>query len=97
MQTKYSIMSGAVGSLLTSMGFIASSNELLQLISLVCTIVGIIFTMIIIPVMNWKSKAMEDGKITNKEILELIDSLQKGVSEVKNTVDQMNSLPERKE
>ena len=81
------IIGGAVGTGLSAIGTATQTNELLQTISLVITIIGGLITFIIIPLITWYKKSKEDGKITKDEIKEGIDIVVKGGEEIKDTID----------
>ena len=78
------LIGGAVGTGLSAVGTATQTNEMLQTISLVITIVGGIVSLIIIPLVSWYQKAKKDGKITKDEIQEGIDIIQNGVNQIKN-------------
>ena len=50
------------------------TDEILQIVSLILTIVATIFS-ISFTIYNWYKRAKEDGKITPDEVNELIDDL----------------------
>ena len=77
---------GLFGTLLSAVGTATQTNELLQTISLVITIIGAIISMIVIPLVNWYQKAKEDGKITGDEIKEGIDIVNDGIKGVDETI-----------
>lgn len=81
------LISGATGTILSATGTALQPNEVLQTISLIITIVGAIISMIVIPILTWYKNAKKDGKITNDEIKEGIDTLQEGIEGVKETLD----------
>ncbi len=72
-----------VGTAMSATGTLMQTNELLQTISLIITIIGGIISFIIIPVVNWyrKSKA-DDGKIDADELKEGINIVKDGVEEL---------------
>lgn len=60
---------GIVGTSVTAVGTGLQTNELLQKISLVLTILGSIIT-IVMALTNWWKSAKKDGKIDKEEIKE---------------------------
>lgn len=50
------------------------TDEVLQIVSLILTIVATIFS-ISFTIFNWYKKAKEDGKITKEEVDDLFDEL----------------------
>lgn len=81
------LIAGASGTLLSATGTALQTNEVLQTISLIITIIGAIISMIIIPVITWYKNAKKDGKITKDEVKEGLDTLEEGVKGVKETLD----------
>ena len=77
---------GLVGTTLSATGTLTQTNELLQMISLIVTILGAVISFIVIPVLNWHAKAKQDGKITKEEIEEGLDTLQEGIGKVNDTL-----------
>lgn len=82
------LIGGLVGTSASAVGTALQTNEILQTISLIITILGGIVSLIVIPILNWYRKAKKDGKITVDEINEGIDTLQEGVNAVKEIVDE---------
>lgn len=80
---KEELVIGSVGTTMSALGTATQTNELLQTISLVITILGGIITFIIIPILNWYNKAKSDGKITKEEINEGIKIVEDGVEKIK--------------
>ena len=81
------LIGGAVGTALSATGTALQTNELLQTISLIITILGAIISMIVLPLLTWYKNAKKDGKITKDEIKEGIDTLQEGIEGVKDSLD----------
>ena len=81
------LIGGAVGTALSATGTALQTNEILQTISLIITILGAIISMIVLPLLTWYKNAKKDGKITKDEIKEGIDTLQEGIEGVKDSLD----------
>ena len=81
------MIGGAIGTTLSATGTALQTNELLQTISLIITILGAIISMIVLPLLTWYKNAKKDGKITKDEIKEGIDTLQEGIEGVKDSLD----------
>lgn len=81
------LIGGAFGTALSATGTALQTNELLQTISLIITILGAIISMIVLPLLTWYKNAKRDGKITKDEIKEGIDTLQEGIEGVKDSLD----------
>ncbi len=80
---KHELITGAVGTSISVIGTATQTNELLQTISLVVTIVGAVISMIVVPLLGWWNKAKKDGKITTEELEEGAKTLQQGIEDVK--------------
>lgn len=87
---KNELITGGVGTTLCVVGTASQTNEILQTISLVITIIGAIISMIIVPIISWYQKAKKDGKITSDEIKDGIDTLVDGVKEVQDKLEDKN-------
>ena len=68
---KQEFLAGGIGTSLGIIGTATQTNEVLQTISLIITIIGAIISMIIVPILSWYFKAKQDGKITTEEVKEL--------------------------
>ena len=71
---------------LSVVGTALQTNETLQTISLVITIIGVIVSMIVIPLVQWYIKAKKDGKITAEEISEAVEIGQTGINAVQEAI-----------
>ena len=78
---------GAVGTGLGVLGSTMQTQEILQTISIIITIIGGLITWIIIPLVNWYQKSKKDGKITEDEIEEGLKTLQDGIDKTKDEVN----------
>lgn len=79
-------IAGAIcGNVMSAMGVAMSTTEISQIVSIVCTVIGTLITIVsavVIPV--WKSinKAKEDGKITPDEVQNIIDTTKEGLDKI---------------
>ena len=80
---KKEVIGGICGSALSAVGTGLQTNEVLQTISLILTIVGTLIT-ITMALINWWRNAKKDGKITEDEIKEGIDIISNGVEYLKD-------------
>lgn len=81
---------GLLGSAISSMGLVISTEQLEQIISIICSVIGVIIVIvssIIIPLVQWHKKAKEDGKISKEELEEAQKIVSNGVEEVKDVID----------
>ena len=81
---------GLLGSAISSMGLVISTEQLEQIISIICSVIGVIIVIvssIIIPLIQWHKKAKEDGKISQEELEEAQKIISNGVEEVKDVID----------
>lgn len=81
------LIGGAIGTSLSAVGTAMQPQEVLQIISLVITIIGATISMIVIPLVTWYRNAKKDGKITKDEVKEGLDTLENGIKGVKETLD----------
>ena len=84
------LIGGSIGTALSAVGTGLQTNEVLQTISLVITIIGGLITFIIVPLVTWYRNAKKDNKIDKDELKEGIDILTNGAEDVKDVVDQVN-------
>ena len=83
---KNEVLGGLFGTSLSAIGTVIQTNEMLQTVSLVITIVGGVISLIIIPILNWWRKAKKDGKITSDEIKEGVDTIVGGINELNDHI-----------
>lgn len=81
------LIGGGIGTALSAVGTGLQTNEVLQTISLVITIIGGLITFIIVPILNWYRHAKKDGKIDADEIKEGLDIIVDGSERVKDEID----------
>ena len=79
------VIGGIVGTGVTAVGTGLQTNEVLQAISIVLTIIGSIIT-IAMALTNWWKNAKKDGKITKEEINEGVSIIVDGANEVKDKI-----------
>lgn len=84
---KNELITGAVGTTLSAVGTGLQTNDILQTISLVITIIGGIITFIVVPLLNWYKNAKKDGKIDADELKDGINIVVDGSEKVKDTID----------
>ncbi len=84
---KSELIAGGVGAILGVVGTATQTNEILQTISLIITIIGAIISMIIVPLISWYQKAKKDGKITSDEIKDGIDIVVGGIKDVQDKLE----------
>lgn len=85
------IYTASTGSACGIVGTATQTNETLQTISLIITIVGTIFSFIIVPLVSWYLNAKKDGKIDKEELQEGIKIISDGVDKVKEEKDNAKS------
>ena len=84
---KQELLSGTIGTTLSIIGTAMQTNEILETISLVITILGGVITFIVVPILNWYRHAKKDGKIDADEIKEGLDIIVDGSERVKDEID----------
>ena len=80
------VVGSIVGTSVTAVGTGLQTNEVLQAISIVLTIIGSCIT-IAMALMNWWKNAKKDGKITKDEIKDGIDIVVGGVEDIKDKIN----------
>lgn len=78
---------GGIGTALSAVGTGLQTNEVLQTISLVITILGGLITFIIMPLITWYKNAKKDGKIDADEIAEGVKIVAEGSEKLKDELD----------
>ena len=76
------IIVGTIGTSLSAIGTVIQTNQILQTISLILTILGAIMTYFIVPIYIWYKKSKADGKITKEEIKEGKEIIKKGIEKI---------------
>ena len=89
--TTNNLLIGTCGTTLSFIGTATQTNEILQNISLVITIIGGIITFIILPLLNWYQKSKQDGKIDNDELKDGIDIIVDGTEKIKDEIDKKDN------
>lgn len=84
---KQELLSGTIGTTLSIIGTAMQTNEILETISLVITIIGGAITFIVVPILNWYRHAKKDGKIDADEIKEGLNIIVDGSERVKDEID----------
>lgn len=80
------LIAGIFGTGTCAVGTAMQTNEVLQTISLIITILGGIVTLIVLPILNWYNKAKKDGKITSEEIKEGVETLNDGLEKLNDNL-----------
>ena len=81
---------GIIGTTLSAVGAGLSLEQIQQIVSIVCTCVGFIITLIsvvIIPLIKHIKKAKEDGEISPEEVEEAVNIISNGIDEIKDSVN----------
>lgn len=79
------VIGGIVGTSVSAVGTGLQTNEILQTVSIVLTIIGTLVT-IIMALLNWYKNAKKDGKITKQEIEEGVSILKEGTDTIKENI-----------
>lgn len=77
---------GIVGTCLSAIGTAIQTNEILQTISLIITILGGLISFIVIPILNWHRNAKKDGKIDLDELEDGIDVISEGLDKLNDEI-----------
>lgn len=84
---KDNLIYGSIGTALSAIGTGLQTNEVLETISLIITIIGGIITFIITPLLSWYNKSKVDDKIDTNEVKEAIEIITHGSEKIKDQVD----------
>ena len=84
---KQELITGTIGTTLGVIGTAVQTKEILQIISLILTIIGALITYIVVPIIAWYRKSKKDGKIDIDEIEEGVKIISDGSNKVKDTID----------
>lgn len=81
-------ISATIGATLGAVGTATQTNETLETISLIVTIIGAILSFIVCPLLSWFNQAKKDGHIDSEEIEQLTKDITKGVNEIGDVLDE---------
>ena len=81
-------ISAAIGATLGAVGTATQTNETLETISLIVTIIGAILSFIVCPLLSWFNRAKKDGHIDSEEIEQLTKDISKGLNEIGDALDE---------
>ena len=84
---KDNLIYGSIGTTLSAIGTGLQTNEVLETISLIITIIGGIITFIITPLINWYNKSKVDDKIDTNEVQEAIKIISHGSEKIKDQIN----------
>ena len=84
---KDKLILGSIGTVLSAIGTGLQTNEILETISLIITIIGGIITFIIAPLLSWYNKSKADSKIDTNEIQEAIKIISNGSEKIKEQIN----------
>ena len=93
---KDELIGGSVGTALSAVGTGLQTNDVLQTISLIITIVGGLITFIIVPLVTWYKNAKKDGKIDANELEEGVKIVIDGSEKIKGQVEDKDEKKEGK-
>ena len=85
--TNNNLLIGTIGTTLSFVGTATQTNEILQIISMIITIIGGLITFIIMPLVNWYKSAKKDGKKSAKELQNGINIIVDGSEKIKEELD----------
>ena len=84
---KDNLIYGSIGTALSAIGTGLQTNEVLETISLIITIIGGIITFIITPLLNWYNKSKVDDKNDTNEVQEAIKIISHGSEKIKDQIN----------
>lgn len=80
-------ISAVSGTTLSAIGTAIQTQEVLEIISMIITIIGATISFIVVPIISWWKHAKADGKITTTEMKEGIDIIQEGIEDIKQMTE----------
>lgn len=93
---KNELIGGSIGTALSAVGTGLQTNDVLQTISLIITIIGGLITFIIVPLLTWYKNAKKDGKIDADELEEGVKIVIDGSEKIKGQVEDKDEKKEGK-
>lgn len=85
---KDNLIYGSIGTALSAIGTGLQTNEVLETISLIITIIGGIITFIITPLLSWYNKSKtDDNKIDVDELQEASKIISHGSEKIKDQIN----------
>ena len=76
-----------IGTFLGAVGTATQTNETLETISLIVTIIGAVISFIVCPLLSWFNHAKKDGHIDSEEVEELTKGISKGLNDIGDVLD----------
>lgn len=83
-----SLLSATLGVALGAVGTATQTNETLETISLIITIIGAFLSFIVCPLLSWLKHAKKDGHIDSEEIEDLTKEITHGLNEIGDALDE---------
>lgn len=80
------LLGGTVGTLVSFLGYQLSLDEINQIVSIVCSVLGIIITflsVVVVPFIKKLKQAKSDGKITIDEVQDILDDTKDNIDKFK--------------
>ena len=77
-----------IGTFLGAVGTATQTNETLETISLIVTIIGAVISFIVCPLLSWFNHAKKDGHIDSEEVEELTKGISKGLNDIGDVLDE---------
>lgn len=80
------LISGTIGTMVSFLGYSLSLDEINQLVSIICSILGIIITFIgvvVVPFVRKVKEAKSDGKVTIDEVGDIVEDTKNNLDDFK--------------
>lgn len=80
------LISGTIGTMVSFLGYSLSLDEINQLVSIICSILGIIITFIgvvVVPFVRKVKEAKSDGKVTIDEVEDIVEDTKRNLDDFK--------------
>lgn len=80
------IIGGSIGTMVSFLGYQISLDEINQMVSIICSVLGVLITflsVVVVPFIKKIKAAKADGKITIDEVEDILDDTKKNIDEFK--------------
>ena len=94
---KNELIAGGIGTALGAVGTATQTNDVLETISLVITILGALISFVLVPLINWHRSAKKDGKITLDELKDASKIAKDGLSQIVDKRDEIKKGKKNKD
>ena len=95
-----SLVGGTVGTMISALAInVDNLRSIESIVAIVCTSLGLLITIItslIIPLCKWYAKSKKDGKISADEVVDGVETLKDGLTDLKNKLEEEHKEEDQK-